>query len=514
MSSPTATLLSGDFQRAPYCTTLSPHTPSQCHIAVLPDEILLEIFSYIPLKAHWEVRKGESQAPLVFVCQKWHRVYEPILFRRIPLAIGVSGHFPEKTIPGARQLLAMIKAHPQIRNYPRALHLELNYPASLTFPDLLCLIELCKELRTIILHSDILRPSLPFFQTLISHPLLEDLTLGGYFELGPTLELIFQTFSLPKLKRLRLESYQLRGDYFDPILPFRNAHTGKAITGKTLEDLQAPYRHHRSSVEILELLDPRCQPLVTEYILRGYSCLVDLALTCFSKRAMDFYSTDEIQKLLDMHSKSLKRIKLGFYANGGAAMPNFTEFPCLEEVHLSAYNVVKTAKQDALEKLSAPKLQLLTLAFNTEDEYIGIHQGLKVGQNDCRPRRIECGVALWIEYFALLKKSHSHEVKLDKVNVEFRSSDNPHRYRFRTPGANDSDTSLIWSDHGVEWPWEQLEVAREKAAVYGLKMEYSKPTWTREEWDRIIRYGDVQEAGKDLNDDDDHQRASICTKNR
>lgn len=482
----------------PQSTSEPPPRPAnQCPISVLPDEMLVEIFSHFPLKAHWEVRKDESQAPLVFVCQRWRRVYEPILFRRIPLSIGLSGHFPNKTIAGARKLSALMKAHPHIRNYPRTIHLELDQPAEWTFPDLLSVIELCKEIRTIILRSDLLSPSMPFLQTITSLPLLKDLTLGGYFELGPTLELVFQTFSLPNLKRLRLESYQLSGNYFDPILPFRNAHTGEAMTEKMLEDLQAPYRHHRSSVETLELLDPRCQPRVTEYILRGYSHIVSLTLTCFSKRAMDFYSTDEIQKLLEMHSKSLKRVELGFYANGEAAMPNFTKFPCLEEVHLSAYNVLKTETQKALRNLSAPKLRLLTLRFNTEDEYIGVHKGFQFKQSFHNPPHVDLAFPTWIGIFALLKKSHYHAVKLDRVLIEFKSANSPHKYRLRAEGTRDANSRFLWVNHVIAWPWESLEAARQKAAEHGLKLEYSKATWTREEWDRIISHGDVEGLGED-----------------
>jgi hypothetical protein len=442
--------------RTPRSASPSSHTPNQCRISVLPDETLLEIFSYVPLKAHWEVSKGESQAPLVFVCKRWRRVYEPVLFRRIPLSIGPSVHFPNKTVSGAGKLLALMETNPRIRNYPHAIHLELNSPAICpTFPDLLSVVERCPKLHTVVLHSNSLLPSLPLFQAITSLPLLEDLTLGGYSDLGPTLEMIFKTFSLPNLKRLKLESYQLSGYYFDPILPFRNHYTAEPMTEKILDDLQAPFGDHRSSVKTLELLDPRCQPIVTGYILRGYSHLVDLTLTCFSRRAMDYYSTDEVQKLLNLHSKSLRRIKLGYYAQGKAAMPNFNEFPCLEEVYLSAYNVLQTENTEALGKLCAPKLRLLALGFNIEDEYIDIHNGFKFTRIAPGVGHIASNIALWIQHFALFRRLDYQEVRLGKVTIDFKSSEAP----------NDS----------VEWPWEQLEAARQKASADGLAVEYLKP---------------------------------------
>ena len=460
------------------------HPLKQCHISVLPDELLFQIFSYFPLKAHWELENKECQASLVSVCQRWRRIYEPLLFRRIPLCLRIEADRSKRTIVGARKLLALMKDRPHICSYPRTAHLELSYPLESNIADLLCLVELCRELRSIIIFSDLWSFSLPLLQTITSLPLVEDLTLATSTHYGPKIDLIVRTFSMPKLKRLRLESYETVGNYFDAHHMERNSYEEKGIQREVLEELLPPSRQCTSSVEILELIDPHCKPLTTEYILRGPSCLVSLTFWCLNRVAMDDHCIHQIQKLLDIHSRTLKIVKLGLFTHGRAAMPNFSMYPCLEELHLSARNVLKVETQTALANLCTPSLRLLVLNFNTEDERIGIRSSFVSDETNYSTTHA-LQLEFWIHDFALRRKSSCQPVSLSKIRINFTPTHSAYRWTY--PPSRTAEPILITSrrDRVKPWPWEQLENAKHAAAEYGLVVEYSTPPYTKEEWPHV-----------------------------
>jgi hypothetical protein len=172
---------------------------------------------------------------------------------------------------------------------------------------------------------------------------------------------------------------------------------------------------------------------------------------------------------------SLQRMKLGLYANSDAAMPNFSGFSCLEELYLSAYNVLRTEEEKALANLRAPALRILGLSFNKQDDYTDAPKGLLFQRTESTPLKsgpIETHLETWIHHFVLLKKLHYHAVKLDKVMIEFRPTDSPYRYRLRKSDTDESDSRYCRRNEVPAWPWKYLERARQVATEYDMTLEY------------------------------------------
>ena len=50
-------------------------------------------------------------------------------------------------------------------------------------------------------------------------------------------------------------------------------------------------------------------------------------------------------------------------------IPNFSRFPRLHELNLSAYKILNEEASEAAAKLAAPMLRHLTMTFDTKDEH-------------------------------------------------------------------------------------------------------------------------------------------------
>jgi hypothetical protein len=186
---------------------------------------------------------------------------------------------------------------------------------------------------------------------------------------------------------------------------------------------------------------------------------------------------EAMQGILDIHRSSLKRVTMGMLSGGyvgRTGSPDFSSFPHLEELGMSAYNLIRSeTATDAARKLSAPNLRCVTLSFSVEDQH-------SESLSDFRTREVT-----WIEEFAKLKKEKYPASKLETMVVLFNPEENPYHLRRLQPGPTEQGP-VSGIAEPLTWPWKYLEEAKQCAAEFGLKVEFTAG-WTREEWDRVVR---------------------------
>ncbi|KAH6724491.1 hypothetical protein BKA61DRAFT_588555, partial [Leptodontidium sp. MPI-SDFR-AT-0119] len=450
-------------QRARAAESVEPY-----YISVLPNEVLFEILSYIPPKRHrYELVKDEERFPLTLVCKKWRRIYEPVLFRTIMT------HYPTTIfLSRMRGLLGLLYTRPHLRGYPRKICISIYQTVAhaAVCRILTAIIKCCTGLREVSFYSVHTPDTSELLSTISTLPRLEHLGLGS-----PSLQLFFRDFTLPSLKSLHLSQYG----------PGRNPEDSSVswpgepipITRTCLKHLLPPNRYRTGDVTRMLLRDPSCLPNVTEHILRWPSALTDLSIWLSHSAGGKYYTMEAMQRILDIHRSSLKRVTLGMLPGcyvGRTGSPDFSSFPYLEELRMSAYSLIRSeTATDAARKLSAPNLRCVTLSFSVEDQH-------SESRSDFGKEQVT-----WIQEFAKLKKEKYPGSKLEKMAVFFDPNENPYHLRRLLRGPPEQ-VPVSGIAEPLTWPWEYLEEAKQCAAEFELRVEF-KAEWTREEWNRIVR---------------------------
>jgi hypothetical protein len=282
--------------------------------------------------------------------------------------------------------------------------------------------------------------------------------------------LVLDTLALPTLKSLSLRRYGVRRSSADIDAPW----PGEPVvpSQQELENLLPPNRYHTGNVTSLEFSDPSTPAIVSEHILRWPARLVNLSLTWLThSTGYRYYTTETVQRLLNLHRKSLKRITLGMIMGGRTGMPDFSNFPCLEKLSMSAYNVMGSrpgseTPATAMRKLSTPSLSYLMMSFSLEDQHT------ESASHFCSDQ------VRWIEEFANLKKLNYPASRLARISIMFDPSADP-----------------TWDSEENTWPWEHLEQAKQAAAGLGLSLDYGNPPWSKDEWDSIVQQRKAADAG-------------------
>ena len=170
------------------------------------------------------------------------------------------------------------------------------------------------------------------------------------------------------LKRLKLSRYgpsegrtELGAPYCGDLIP---------ISQDDLESLLLPEHYFTGSVTSLKLQDPSTPTDVSEHIMRLSACLAEPSIVNLTRsRVVREYSPYTIQKFIYIHHLSLKKIHLGIVYSRRASILDFSSFPCLQELRMSAYGVLflKEKPLQALKNLAVPNLRSLLLSFCHED---------------------------------------------------------------------------------------------------------------------------------------------------
>jgi hypothetical protein len=273
--------------------------------------------------------------------------------------------------------------------------------------------------------------------------------------------LIFQHFNLPTLKRVTFKRYGASKDGTDPAAPWGYEGGLIAVNQDELERLLPPDRYHTGSMT-LELSDPSTPAYVSQHFVRWPARLETLSITWLAHSiAVKHYTADVLERILSVHCQSLKYIKLGIMPY--QVTPDFSNFPSLIELSMSAYNFLSDTPPDAVKKLAAPSLRRLAIDFCLEGQHAE-------QSSDFGARRVS-----WFKDFASLKKTQYPASKLDTISIKFNPDDFPNPNSFGE-----------WRI----WPWEYVEQSRQAVSQYGLVIEYAnEPEWTKERWDEIVEEG-------------------------
>jgi F-box-like len=426
-----------------------PLPPGESITSSLPDEILMEIFAHLTPKDFSDRFSAyEQYLPLTLVCKRWRRIYEPFLYRILDL-----GFHGWQNPYRVRQLWENLENRPNLHGNVRAIRIFLSNPNSHACNNIARIVAHCKAIGKVSLHTDDDLPDYasPLFDAIQNLPRLEALHLTLL-----SLQTVLGRFDLPNLQTLHLSRCGLgEGSNLSAPWPLDGP-----VNQEDLDQLLPHNRYHTGKVVSLILSNPWTPFRVTEHLLRWPARLQNLSLTSFTrgKRGQE-YSLTNIERLLGMHSKSLRFVEIGIIDG----IPDFSSLPYLEWLHLSRRQLLAETPPNALRKLAAPCLRHISaVSFRAEDRHREDYRDFATGQ------------VRWFADFAALKTSGYPTSKLETIFVHFN------------PALED-----------VTWPWVYLDEAAQIVAQHGLNLTYSVPGWSKREWDENAKAGKAAKAERD-----------------
>ncbi|THC98620.1 hypothetical protein EYZ11_001898 [Aspergillus tanneri] len=385
---------------------------------------------------------------LASVCRRWRDIIDTFLYRSLTLK--------DRDEYRLSHVLEVLRERPHVSNYPRTLSLTIESGVySRDLPDILRRLKLVREVSV---QADFDEPHLPVLKILTNmEP--EKLSLRG-FACGPSVNMLFDIFhDVPSLRELHLTRWGWSRE--------NRLHTGWSQNDNVMvraEDLLQALPFHRqrtANFTVLSLQEPNTSFMVTECFLHWPVRLEELSLKslCHSHYA-DNYQTANLQKLLDVHRQTLRKITIGVIPQQDGGIPDFSDFPCLEELHLSAYSIYHDLDETpwtAYNKLAIPSLRYLVIDFSTEDQHSESWTDFYEDQLD------------WTEDFLELiapgLNTSPPESRLRNIHIIF----NP---------------KLPWRPMELIWPWHWLGEAARVANTYEISLTYSTPGWTMADYEQ------------------------------
>lgn len=284
--------------------------------------------------------------------------------------------------------------------------------------------------------------------------------------------------SLPFLKRLEL-------------YPIHGTHAGVERYGEHVPQKAFPSNLFRTgTVTTIVLSYPTLFiESIGERILHWPANLLHLSID-------SPHATNALQHCIDLNSHSLKTIELGqilvpveLSHQKDPAIPIFSACVKLEKLTLSASNVVykdgagfgSQYPQEFMEKIQAPKLQVLRIDFHGFDLW---------GLLPCfgHPSGYLSGPLTTTDFglfgkFAQLKSTHFASSNLKKIIAvhdpvksvaEVREVHRKERFQARANGMP-----------RLPWPWEYMARAEDEVENFGLEFEF-EAHWSRAEWEMMM----------------------------
>ena len=444
-----------------------PHEPlGECYINKLPDELLAEIFSYLPPNiCLFGSPTYEQCPPIALVCKRWELNYDATQYRLI--------FFEDLSKWRQRctwKVLKTLRQQAELRHHVRQISVYKNYISEATCRVIADIIKSCRAIRTVVLNVIWSTKVWPIIHAIRLLPRLQHLALWGICG-GVSLQMLLGHFDQPTLRFLRLHRYGLaRGDalrvsYSQPEPPSQEEMNMFSVIA----------RPRSSAITSLDLVDPCTPPLCTMILLQWISQLVRLSLSELTRSTYGSqYTHEAVELILDVHRESLQHIMVGMIPNGrneygnwiAAGIPDFSKFPCLRELQLSYHNILFEKPSQAAAKLAAPLLCHLAISFSSEDQHPDSEdQPLE------RRRKFAEAEVLWMVDF--VSQGPRREPN-NKLTIEFVDYDPwPERAYHHTINK--------------PWPGEYLQQAEKELSRHNVVMTYSEPICTKEEWDEWMR---------------------------
>ncbi|RHZ49815.1 hypothetical protein CDV55_101900 [Aspergillus turcosus] len=338
------------------------------HFVILPDELLLLIFSFLEAEQSPHEIKLTQWGPLTRVCRRWRDIAETLLYRTLLLKDRnpriVKWWAADKQ--RLSKLLSTLQKRPHLRYYTHFLHVTVDDDAY--SEDILQIMDLLPCVRHMTIHLDLVREScLPLLHG-VGRMKLQGLEFVGYGP-APSVNLLFVILSqMPTLRRLSTYRW---GWCRDGSIYTSFAHDDSAsMTAEELSQLLPLNKQGTSTLTGLDLQDPKTSIEVTECFFRWPTRLEEISLSslCYGPYASQ-YDAHSIQRLLSIHKDSLQMITLGPIPPQGEDIPDFSDFPCLTDLHITLYKSSSNGRETpyaTYKKIAAPSLRHLEIDLGNE----------------------------------------------------------------------------------------------------------------------------------------------------
>ena len=444
------------------CVTFRPPSPppeslGKCYISMLPDELLDKIFAYLPPpEIELDRPSYADRPPIAIICKHWEYVYDATLYRTISFSDLLGGMKSP-----ALMLVKAIRERTELRKHVRNILVERIRIGETICRMIVGTINCCQTVRLVSLYLDWTPKVWPIVQAVGVLPRLEILDLSGYRD-GPNLQMVLDHFNCRALKKLTLSRYGI-GQDDRPDAPRHPIHP--PLSKDAMERFSILAHSRSSLITTLELNDPSASPHCSRILLNWPARLVRLSLSQLAGSTYwSDYTSGAVERILDIHRDSLQLIEVGVipgrrdqretrFAN---SIPDFSRFPCLHEVYLSAYNILAEKPSKAAAKVSAPVLRHLGLRFCTEDQ-------VRESFRDFSQDQVQ-----WMADFASEKSNPNN--KLQSVFIDFHPV-----------------IDILREDEAPIWPWDYLQQAEKEMSQYHIEMKWSEPDFTQDEWDQRLR---------------------------
>ncbi|EAW12058.1 F-box protein [Aspergillus clavatus NRRL 1] len=344
-------------------------SPPKDYFVHLPNELLILIFSLLEAEESPHELKVYQWSPLTRVCRRWHDIIERMLYRTLLLKDRNSRIIKwwETDKPRLSKLLVTLQERPHLRSYAQAL--------SITVDDIACsedifrIVDLLPCIRQLSLHLDLKDSCLPFLERMTKMK-LEQLEFFGYGA-APSLNMLFDILeTIPTLRKLATYRWGWSRDgrlYTDFV------HDDSAsITAKELSRLLQPDRQRSSGLTCLDLQDPKTSIDVTECLFLRPARLQEVSLTSLCYGPYDGqYRATNIQHLLSIHQETLQKVSLGSIPPHGREIPDFSNFPSLQALHITLYKADASGWQSPISiynRIAAPCLRHLEIDLGSDRE--------------------------------------------------------------------------------------------------------------------------------------------------
>ncbi|OAX79249.1 hypothetical protein ACJ72_06436 [Emergomyces africanus] len=411
----------------------------------IPEEILEQIFSIVALHppvSSWHDSRYKETLAVMLVCRRWHRIAEPLLYRRIKFGQSETSD-PLISLQDGRRLLQSLKRKPYLSNYIR----DVTIGSSFRYGH--------NESTGLYEVSDVFNELVPEILRYCN-----ETVVLWICELSSASSVLEAIKKLP-LKSLSIQrvNYSLFSDvFFNWLVSLRSLEelhigTWRKHSSLPLNSLPTSLRG-QSNIKIFKLDETNTCPTFTESCLALPAALEEVSLRGLRWSRSDWhYSTDEIQALLVLHRDSLRRIRVSYLDTSGL-LPTFAIFPRLEQLFLCAYQVFGKEKPTELYlKLCAPNLKLLILHVDAEVTH-------SLDSESFSETEVE-----WLEQFASAHSQTLLAKKFCELHVIF--------------------FPVVECSKDLSWPWDRLDRAAEIVSKHGIKLTYSEPT-SREEWAKQV----------------------------
>ncbi|KAI9692702.1 MAG: hypothetical protein M1820_009453 [Bogoriella megaspora] len=165
-----------------------------------------------------------------------------------------------------------------------------------------------------------------------------------------------------------------------------------------------------------------------------------------------------LQDIINAHQGTLQYIELPMIITAGGEIgyvPDVSRCTQLKKLHVYASNCFNEDAKWVAPKLSNPSLQHIVFDLTKFYDYVAFF-------HDLREREVQ-----WMEHFAKrVKAGHSSSAGLQTLSMVYHS-------RIEDYSTMSTET--------VIWPWEYFEEAARIFNLYGIKMLYDAPSFTRAE---------------------------------